>query len=64
MEISNSDVNPKKDNAQEAGEHRPITVLPTMQNILLRSWMREAAPYLVVRHPTSHIFRAGQLNNK
>lgn len=49
----------KKENALDAGEYRPITILPTLQKLLLRTWMHEAAPFLALRHPRSHGFRAG-----
>lgn len=37
----------------------PITGLPIVQKLVLRSWMLLASPWLELRRPSSHGFRSG-----
>lgn len=49
---------PKVSNPEAAGDYRPITVLPTIQKVILRTWMTLATPWLGLREVTSHGFRS------
>lgn len=50
---------PKITNPVAAGDFRPITVLPTIQEVILRTWMSLASPWLALREPAPHGFRSG-----
>lgn len=44
--------------AFDPGDFRPITVLPVCLKLTMRAWLCAASPYLELRRPPSHGFRA------